>query len=250
MLRNINHLVGHVLFFLLGLLLVGGSLLAWSSLRLTAQTVPPPTLVPTLSPTPVPTPTPMIPPTPTPLPTPPPTATPIPSPSPTPTRPHAALPPLTTPTATPTPTVTPTATPTPTPTPTPMRLDLEVIPAQSYWMLFPGDTITVTAQLRNLGPSVTHVPLRFLVPEDIQTWTIITPEDLRLDRRRSAWILPRWPAGATLTLTLRLQSRPDVPLGHVSDVVLFWPGPNGDAYAVVATLAYPPDHLPAVGGSP
>ncbi len=115
-------------------------------------------------------------------------------------------------------------------------------------MVFPGQTITVSARLRNLGPASANVPLRFLVPPDVRAWRIVNP-DLPLDRERSAWIVRTWPLNAPLTLTLELTTRADVPLGTVSDVIVFWPGPKGDDYAVLATLAYPPDHLPAVGGS-
>ncbi len=229
-----------------------------SQKSLCAQTVPTPTPIPPATPTPVPTPTPFPTPTPLPLPTP----TPVP-PAPAPTATATATTTPTVPAGTtqaeqPTPTPLPaTATPTPKPSPVPTRqptstptrtvLALSVTPEQPYVMLFPGETILVSAAVTNLGPAENNIPLRFLVPEDVADWAILSPQ-IPLDRAQSAWIVKEWPIGKTITLRLRATARSDVPPGLVSDIILFWPGQNGDEHAVLATLAYPPDHLPAVGG--
>ena len=123
---------------------------------------------------------------------------------------------------------------------------IQVMPSRPFWMIVPGKTIQITATVRNAGPATTGIPITLVLPADVTLsgWQSVpsilpTPE-------AQTWIVPQWPVSQAITLSLEVTAGVRVPLGSVYDVWLTWPGKEASG-AVLATLAFPPDHLPAVG---
>lgn len=115
-------------------------------------------------------------------------------------------------------------------------------------MIAPGETIVVTATLPGPGLALENLPLALIVPSGVEVRDVrAQPLDLRPGTGPGTWVIPRWPARAPLTLTLTLTAAADVALGTVVDVWITWPTAAETAPALLATLAFPPDHLPAVG---
>lgn len=207
-----------------------------------------PTRTPTPTDTPIPTDTPT--PTDTPIPTntPTPTETPPPMATPTGTRAPTATPTPRKPTPTPRPTATPTPSPTETPTAAPVALSLTQ--TSSSPIARPGDPLTFTLQLTNVG-SEELLDLRVedelpppLLLQDVAAYG----GRVEVAGRRVTIAFDRLAAGLTVVITIKVQVAADAawgtviehrPMVHYAGTTQHWPP---------VSVALPPAELPPTGG--
>ncbi len=119
-------------------------------------------------------------------------------------------------------------------------------------MILPGQTLTVTASWRYEGTDISSLSLSAIAPSGV-----VEVRDIRW-RQGNSWVRINPLSGSHIgplqadeegEIQAVLYAVPSVPWGTVTDVWLQWHAADYQETTLLATLAFPPDHMPAVGGN-